>query len=758
MDIARETVSRWENEKEPMGPRAERLLRLMVLREKPVEEYPNDNLARVAHPDAPPLHLDIKADKSGWHIQGGSGPMQSASRVVELPADIANFAFPASLDRRLQFLLDKQDRGDVLSEEERAEAEGLVELSSFLSLLKFLARPGSQIGYPVRIMRFTPLAKAFIVLTMVAVGGSIEYFHPQWWRPSPKSNPPGESAAAPGRIIIGVNDFGGAYPLLLANDGALPGPGSAFKKAGLDVEIRLIRGSKERLKAFDDGQVQVMLLTLDYLANLVPLYKQKGIDLQSFLLVDWSRGNIGIIAKPQFQSIEDLRHARIATTRNTPTHYLLLSLLDRSNLKPPEIEEVKTHLVFATKTPEAASLFFRGEVDAAALWEPHLSQALAGQKGHSLVTTSTATNLIADVLFAKTDFLQAHKEELPVLLTGFFAAVQRLVDDPDARERTIQLAATAFEQKPEEIHDTLLKVKPASFAAPRDFFGLATEDCAYDRLYLDASRFWKKEGLFPGDAPPPAGTKYLLALDRLAPKYKADRVVEDFTFTAAPRKQDGPSLLTKSVSIYFDTGSSTIDPNARGLLDGFAQTLSVFQNAYVRIEGNTDNAGRRAANVALSEKRSAAVVDYLIERHRFERARLVAVGNGPDQPVADNHTQEGRALNRRTEFKIIKNAAPGEAVVTPMAQEIIAAVQRHKGELSACYNEALAKHPQLAGRVVLRLTVGADGAVERSRVAASTLYAAGVERCLLRAAEKWRLPPPPGRQPLTVDYPVVMGR
>ena len=66
--------------------------------------------------------------------------MESASRIVELPADIATFTFPASLDRRLQFLLDKQDQGEVLSEDEQAEAEGLVELSSFLSLLKLRAQ------------------------------------------------------------------------------------------------------------------------------------------------------------------------------------------------------------------------------------------------------------------------------------------------------------------------------------------------------------------------------------------------------------------------------------------------------------------------------------------------------------------------------------------------------------------------------------------------------------------------------------------
>ncbi len=65
--------------------------------------------------------------------------MEAASKLVELPADIANYVFPAGLDRRLQFLLDKQDGGEVLTEDEQAEAEGIVELDALLRLLRLRA-------------------------------------------------------------------------------------------------------------------------------------------------------------------------------------------------------------------------------------------------------------------------------------------------------------------------------------------------------------------------------------------------------------------------------------------------------------------------------------------------------------------------------------------------------------------------------------------------------------------------------------------
>jgi hypothetical protein len=68
--------------------------------------------------------------------------MTQAARViaVEVSEDIARFALPEGVDRRLQALLDRQDRGEALTDDERAEAEGLVELADLLSLLKHGAR------------------------------------------------------------------------------------------------------------------------------------------------------------------------------------------------------------------------------------------------------------------------------------------------------------------------------------------------------------------------------------------------------------------------------------------------------------------------------------------------------------------------------------------------------------------------------------------------------------------------------------------
>lgn len=534
-------------------------------------------------------------------------------------------------------------------------------------------------------MRLTPLSKFFITLVILGVVGYTGWhyynrgafkklgFAPagvtgssgEVAQPGPGVDQPGPAAtkggtpATPGktpaargkRIVVGVNDFGGAYPGVMANDGALPGPRSLFKQKGLDIEIKWIKGSKERLKAFEDGEVDIMLLSLDYLAGLMPEYRAKGVELRAFMMADWSRGNCGIVAKPQFKSIESLKTARIVTTKHTPTHYLLLSMLNRSNLKPEEIEQVKSNLVFATKTPLAGEMYLRGEVDAVAIWEPYLSQATKDGKGRVLVTTETATNLIADVLFARLDFIRAHEAVLPEFVRAWLEGVKLMEAEPD---RAVKVIATAFKQPEDEVRNIVGKIKPATFADNRSFFGLEVEDSPYVRLFSEATRFWQKEGWVKAPMQPAEG-RWLRALEAISKDYVNETVVEKFKFAAAKEKESADPLLSRAVSIYFATGQDKLDPNARKVVDTFAETLQVFQNAYIRVEGNTDSVGNRAANVALSKRRAMAVVDYLVQRYKVEPARFLAVGNGPDKPVGDNKAEAGREMNRRTEFKVIAN-------------------------------------------------------------------------------------------------------
>ncbi len=104
--------------------------------------------------------------------------------------------------------------------------------------------------------------------------------------------------------------------------------------------------------------------------------------------------------------------------------------------------------------------------------------------------------------------------------------------------------------------------------------------------------------------------------------------------------------------VTFETSSAELTAEARVVLDRVAEALVGNPDVRVRVSGHTDASGSRLFNVDLSQARAESVVAYLTERG-VAAARMEARGFGPDQPIADNGTPEGRRMNRRVELERI---------------------------------------------------------------------------------------------------------
>lgn len=109
----------------------------------------------------------------------------------------------------------------------------------------------------------------------------------------------------------------------------------------------------------------------------------------------------------------------------------------------------------------------------------------------------------------------------------------------------------------------------------------------------------------------------------------------------------GGALVLEGVN--FQTGKSALLPESQEVLDRVAESLLNNPDVNVEVGGHTDNTGSRAGNTRLSQARANAVREYLIGKG-IDAGRLSAKGYGPDKPVADNTTVEGRAANRRVEL------------------------------------------------------------------------------------------------------------
>jgi len=104
--------------------------------------------------------------------------------------------------------------------------------------------------------------------------------------------------------------------------------------------------------------------------------------------------------------------------------------------------------------------------------------------------------------------------------------------------------------------------------------------------------------------------------------------------------------------IQFETAKAKIKKSSYPILDKIVAELERDTTYKLEISGHTDAQGEHDKNVQLSQDRAQAVVDYLISKG-INSERLTAVGYGPDRPIADNSTSEGRKTNRRVEFEII---------------------------------------------------------------------------------------------------------
>jgi OOP family OmpA-OmpF porin len=97
--------------------------------------------------------------------------------------------------------------------------------------------------------------------------------------------------------------------------------------------------------------------------------------------------------------------------------------------------------------------------------------------------------------------------------------------------------------------------------------------------------------------------------------------------------------------------------DSRAVVDEIGAFMRAYENTVVDIDGNTDATGSRPHNIELSRERAETVKQYLIGKYGFPASRMRTVGNGPDRPISDNATVEGREKNRRTDIKVFPNPA-----------------------------------------------------------------------------------------------------
>lgn len=122
------------------------------------------------------------------------------------------------------------------------------------------------------------------------------------------------------------------------------------------------------------------------------------------------------------------------------------------------------------------------------------------------------------------------------------------------------------------------------------------------------------------------------------------------TGVSVERDGDNINLIMPS-NITFDSGGHTLSSSFFEVMESVVLVVQEFEKTIIVSAGHTDSKGSDSYNQALSERRANSVAEFLLTKGVVE-ARIESIGFGESQPVADNGSAEGRALNRRVEISL----------------------------------------------------------------------------------------------------------
>ena len=141
-------------------------------------------------------------------------------------------------------------------------------------------------------------------------------------------------------------------------------------------------------------------------------------------------------------------------------------------------------------------------------------------------------------------------------------------------------------------------------------------------------------------------------------KEQFEQVEKMFSREEARVFREGNNVILRLVGLTFDSGKSNLRQETFDLLAKVEKAIDVFPRSELIVEGHTDSYGGDELNQRLSQDRAESVQQYMINAMRIPSYRLIAIGYGETNPVANNETEAGRAKNRRIDVVIKPNVEP----------------------------------------------------------------------------------------------------
>ena len=482
-----------------------------------------------------------------------------------------------------------------------------------------------------------------------------------------KANAP-KRVAAENVVVAAMNTWGGQASGAYMNNGQNNSSTDSrfYKEFHQLVQIEKMDDFDASRAALKSGAIDVLCFaTVGEFSIEAGALQADGIKVISHY--DKSFGGDALVVREGINSINDLVGKTIALAPGSPSHGLFLNLIRVSGFNQSQfkIQEAKDGL-------DAADYFRKEQVDAAFVWSPDdvkLPNDVKGAK--ALFTTKTAPDIIWDCMLVRDAELQTPEKRAAIknFVAGWLYGSSLINTNSAARAEAVQDMVQIF-GLPTEDWSNLSIAKFMTLGDNLNFFGLnpSYKGVTGEELYSRMGDEYKKlnlnsgEPVISGNIPPwrevsdPSIIQELEHNPKLETAKQNAEVPREFV-TPTKEIANAPAVTTNNITVEYPTGSAELTFEAkRTIKHEFGSLARGFSNAYIRIEGNTDNVGSYSFNKDLSFKRANNMKAYLISEYGWSPKRFIIKGNGPDNPVPgceDNVTDEQRARNRRTEFELV---------------------------------------------------------------------------------------------------------
>lgn len=463
-------------------------------------------------------------------------------------------------------------------------------------------------------------------------------------------------------LVVAYNTFPGMEGLILMNEGMEPNTESKlYKEYGIKVQIKQMDVESDTREGLKAGVLDLAYCTIDALS--IGMGSGSALlesDVKVIMKVNESRGADAIVVTSGITKVSELKGKKIAFAVGTASNTLLINMLETSGLSMSDITAYKVG-----DGVEAAAAFKNGQCDAAVVWAPDDEDCVSAVKGSSiLVTTKTASQIIADGLLVKAAVLESKRANITKLIKAWLEGNGTINSSPQAKVEANRLFAKGFKFDEAVAAKSSDKIRFSTLTDNKAFFGL---DAMYtgvtgEKMYGRMAVKYTEAGLAKAPASwlqvsDASVIKSLLTDDAFASS-AAQGNEAPVVFKAPTEKEKTVEAKgSKVVSITFPTGQWYLDEQSKTLIDREVTNIAqAFATAKVRVEGNTDNVGNPNSNRDLSFKRANSVVNYLISEHHFSPNKFIVLGNGQNKPVPGceaNQDEDCKQRNRRTDFEFI---------------------------------------------------------------------------------------------------------